>query len=259
MNRLALLLAALILAATGCRSADTTDGEARPSLLERMTPSMKLPQELIENAVVIPVANVRTSRNPLAFSPYRVTSMKRGWRRTSDPSFGQIWIGEKKEREPFSFILQREGEDLWNADCRWASSSIEGGWSDEDEEIKMESRRAVSLRCLLSGLGTAASAPWSLELDIDRRSPPSARTPLSRGSLSSEDRELGIVADFSGSAIASYDPTGYLFSDSEGALAAVDVTRAGRMIFSSDLDSEDLDLLAAASAALALMDEAAFD
>lgn len=221
---------------------------------------MNLSQELIENAVVIPVANVRTSRNPLTFSPYRVTSLKRGWKRTSEPSFGQIWIGEKSEREPFSFILQREGEDLWSAECRWASSSIAGGWSDEDEEIEIESRRAVSLRCLLSGLAAAESAPWSLELDIDRRPPPGGRTPLSRGRLSSETRELGIEAEFtSASAIASYDPTGYLFSDSLGALAAVDVTRAGRMIFSSGLDPEDRDLLAAASAALALMNEAAFD
>ena len=166
MNRLALLLAALTLAATGCRSADTAGAEARPSLLERMTPSMKLPQELSENAVVIPVANVRTSRNPLAFSPYRVTAMKRGWRRISDPSFGQIWIGEKREQEPFSFILQREGEDLWSADCRWASSSMAGGWSDEDEELEMESRREqIAI----------------LRIEIIREDHPSGATDVDRG------------------------------------------------------------------------------
>lgn len=207
---------------------------------------MAVPSSLAGRADVYPCRgrNAFSLHEDFAFSPYRVTGVRRGWK--TREAWGIAFFERSRARQRFEFTLEGGGGRAWAGqaatgvrqtdlkDCAWGGKLTWG--------ISRESNFVVRI-------GPVNAHPaWTLILAEESAD----LTP--NGWLSNGTTRYRIqgTRELAGSPMPLTDTSGFLIYRGNRPVAAVDLVNAGAVSFDPDLPPSHRQPLATAAAALLL-------
>lgn len=186
--------------------------------------------------------NPRRANADLRFGPYAVRAVRDG--STFSWSVPVAALDVSRAWQPYAFAIDAAGAPRVEAQCQARAWTL-GHGGDQRTTLDLTALAGPYLSCAMRQAG---APPFALTL---------ARTGRDmEGRLESASGPYRVRAlhGVAGSRIAAYTPTGYAIEDGDRVVAAVDVLNAGQVYFDPDAGTADRPLLAAAMAALLLLD-----
>lgn len=202
---------------------------------------MDVPADLALRGEEIPVASriVRTGKSPVKFGRY-LTSEHYGWSLPTTTTSGHNpYASVGRERMRFGFTLLDDGKPGPQARCHASQRFVRLGNADNHLDIGAQDD-VPELAC---EIGTARLSLWH-------------RGGAVYGELARPGATaLSVRADESlqGLAVVGGNPLGYVFSEGKRDVMAVDLTKPGTVWLDRDLDAGARASLAAAAAALLML------
>lgn len=220
-------------------------------------PEMALPPALESGETeVFEGAAVRTLRNPFRFGRYEVKSLKRGNLPSSQHglTIGNLTAGSASARERYSFELRDQGSPVARAECFWLAGSRGITHQTQKSTTDLRLRQDVALRCSID-----AGTTWTLELTTSVAPRAGAPDVQSEGFLEGDRGSFDLEESYrlSGTRLLAGEPVGYLFTDGDQPVAAMERIGRGRLILARDLRDEERVAIATAGAALFLQEQLA--
>lgn len=210
------------------------------------TAEMRMPEGFAADAVAYGVSghSPRRFNEPVRFGPYSALEMHEGSTVSWGAPIATIDVG--RTSKPYAYTMVARGLPPVKVQCR--SRAWTAGTGPESR------RTTVDLTALAGPL--LACGLWMDDygmqlLEINRQGS------RMQGRLQSPwGREYAVrgINAFQGSPIASMEPTGYAIDDGGRTLAVVDVLNSGRVHLAPTLGDDQRVYLAAAAAALLLLD-----
>jgi hypothetical protein len=179
----------------------------------------------------------------LRFGPFEAHGVRRSWTRGRDRGATTV-ATQHERRQEYRFTLREAGEDHWFVACHAAALTVSIDILSVDFRPTDESAVYCNLQLL-----SDPSTSWTLDLRETRDRPLS-------GTLSGGGERLAVSGtNRVDRALAMDATTGYEFRDADGVIGAVEVLNRGAVWLSGDLGAERRRTLAAASAALLLLED----
>jgi hypothetical protein len=180
----------------------------------------------------------------LRFGPYAAESISRSWTRGRDRG-GTALARHSERRQTYRFILQEGETPHWFVACR---ASVERVRIDVGGGFEIRPGDEAALFCNLQSVEDRLEA-WELELREQHGRPLS-------GSLTAGGGQFDVVGtDRIDGALPLGSTTGYQLRGREGIVAAVEVMNRGAVWLHAGLNPDQRPLLAAAAAALLLLED----
>lgn len=178
----------------------------------------------------------------LRFGPYEAHPVDRSWTRGRDVRV--LTVGRSRRRQRYAFTLREQGREPWRVECEafLRTRSVDLG------VVQVEPENASALDCRLRPLG-GVGEEWWMVLDEE------GERPL-RGTLQDGERVLDVVGtNRLERALPVRSTTGYRIAEEERDLAAVEVVNDGAVWLDPGLTPAERSPLAAATAALLLLED----
>jgi hypothetical protein len=205
---------------------------------------MPLPEQLAA-AERLPVSGRQGMRpgTRLRFGTFEAHPVTRSWTRGRER--GRTAAATEQERtQTYRFTLREGGAELWFVACRASLRTVR----IDVRSIQVHPSDESALYCNLQSAGERQTA-WELEL-AERHGRPLA------GTLALGPTRLDIVGtDRVAGALPMRQTTGYEIRDAGDVLGAVEVINSGAIWLRGDLEPGRRQLLAAAAAALVLLED----
>ena len=184
--------------------------------------------------------------NNIAFGPFKVTGIGRGWRETTAWAF--FSPENYNSRQSSEFTVQSLGGLTLKANCATNVDQVvaERFLGSGSNPIRVSEVLAGRTNYVCGFKPLEGGPDWKLALGAD------AMRPLLAGVLSNGSQTIHVEGTnaLEGSHIPLSEPTGYRFSLNGRAVGAVEVINDGRVWMSPDLGPEQQSALAAGAAAL---------